>query len=364
MLTGVLAIVAYAGALHSWSVFAYGIAVGGAAILAGGLVGFIFGIPRSASSNQPPTAGEQYQDNSNLEQISDWLTKILVGVGLVQLGRVPNGLSHLASAMKPGFGDQASSAGFGLAIVLFYAGTGFMYLYLWTRTGFLLELRSLVGTFRKVATEVVEAKTSEVQAQLQSLLSLVDRALHPQSGVDTPSQGELNAATAQASPYARQQAFQRAEEHRRATWRDNKPAMELTIPIFRALIACDNERVYHRNHGELGFALKDKTDPNWEEALSELTTAIEIRGQPASEKGWAVYEAIRAVCRISLDQNYRSEQPSSPETTAKIVADLTVADLDSYARTLLGKPEIKHWLEINRDSPNVNSEWERIPEVP
>jgi hypothetical protein len=142
MTTGVMAVAAYSVALHMWSVFAYGTAISCAAIIGGGLVGFIFGIPRSAS-NAHREPGEGYRDNSNLEQISDWLTKILVGVGLVQLGHATNGISHLASAMKPGFGGEASSAGFGLAIALFYAGTGFLYLYLWSRTGLLLQLRSL-----------------------------------------------------------------------------------------------------------------------------------------------------------------------------------------------------------------------------
>ena len=69
-----------------------------AAVL-GGLIGFLFGIPRSLQTSGPvqdhasvdaatstiersSVAG--YRSNTNLEQISDWLTKILVGVGLIQ----------------------------------------------------------------------------------------------------------------------------------------------------------------------------------------------------------------------------------------------------------------------------------------
>src|SRR5690242_16782606 len=48
-------------------------ALGAGAFFAVGMsAGFIFGIPR----------GSHKYVNSNLEQISDWLTKILVGVGL------------------------------------------------------------------------------------------------------------------------------------------------------------------------------------------------------------------------------------------------------------------------------------------
>jgi hypothetical protein len=378
MAIGVLANAIYSATLHSWSAFAYGTAVGGAAILIGGLIGFLFGVPRSASDNQSRGNGERYQDNSNLEQISDWLTKILVGVGLVQLGRVPHGLSSLASALKPGFGGTATSGSFGLALVLFYAGTGFLYLYLWSRTGFLLQLRYMTLRFnvRRVATEAAETramqiaeitsqgKLSEGQAELQNVLSVVDRALDPNSGTDTPSQDELDVTMSRCSSYARQQAFQRAELHRRANWRTNKPVMERAIPIFRALIASDKAHVYHKNYGELGFALKDKTEPDWQGALRELTTAIEIRGEPASIKGRAVYEVVRALCRINLDSNYRLEQPSSPENAAEIVADLAVADTDLHARTLVGKQDIKHWLALNSTSPGADPLWGQVPEVP
>jgi hypothetical protein len=378
MMTGVLALLIYAAASRSWSIFGYGTAVGAAAIIIGGLLGFVFAVPRSASGNQPVGTTERYQDNSNLEQISDWLTKILVGVGLVQLSRAPNGLARLAEAMKPGFGGAASSAGFGLALVLFYAGGGFFYFYLWTRTGFLLQLRYLTLRYNvsRRATEAAEAtakqiaettsreKLSQIQDELQSVLSAVDRALDPNSGVDIPNQEELNALMIRSTPYARQQAFQRAEVHRRANWRTNKPVMELVIPVFQALIASDKENLYHRNHGELGFALKDKVNPDWEEALRELTIAIGIRGQPASQKGWAVYEAVRALCRINLDLEYKSEQPSAPEAAAKIITDLMEADTDSRAQTFLGKRDIKHWLALNRTLPGADPRWEQVPELP
>lgn len=50
-------------------------------------MGFVFGIPRINTTDavvigRPPRL---VRPNSNLEQISDWLTKILVGVSLTQL---------------------------------------------------------------------------------------------------------------------------------------------------------------------------------------------------------------------------------------------------------------------------------------
>ena len=72
--------------------------LGGAAGLVGALIGFIFGIPRALTneaSAQPdgnpqlPENNKKSKTNTNLEQISDWLTKILVGATLASLATVP-----------------------------------------------------------------------------------------------------------------------------------------------------------------------------------------------------------------------------------------------------------------------------------
>jgi hypothetical protein len=140
-LFGPISLVIYATDLHKWSVLGFGLGVGAAATLSGGLVGFLFGIPRSPDAAQGTSAKTGYLVNTNLEQISDWLTKILVGVGLVQLGRAPNALARLAHSLKPGFGGESSSSSFGLAIAIFLAISGFLYLYLWTRVYFSRDLQ-------------------------------------------------------------------------------------------------------------------------------------------------------------------------------------------------------------------------------
>ena len=63
-------------------------AVSGASFVLGFLIGFLFGVPRTVESNDPTLSKNsqtRVQANTNLEQISDWLTKILVGVGLTQI---------------------------------------------------------------------------------------------------------------------------------------------------------------------------------------------------------------------------------------------------------------------------------------
>ena len=70
----------------------------------------------------------------------------------------------------------------------------------------------------------------------------------------------------------------------------------------------------HRDHGQLGYALKDKNEPEWESAIKELSKAIELRGT-WTKQGFRSYEFNRAVCRIHID----------PENRGEILADLRVA---------------------------------------
>lgn len=140
---------------------AIGVVIGGASAFVGFLLGFVFCIPRTAkqsdaivaSSTEPHnTVGEDHvaaksiamaksniETNTNLVDISDWLTKILVGVGLVELNTIPDRLKTLAAYLGRGLRECdsnsciQSSESFALSIVIFFFGAGFLIGYLWTR---------------------------------------------------------------------------------------------------------------------------------------------------------------------------------------------------------------------------------------
>ena len=135
----------------------FGLTVAAAAV--GGLLGFLFGIPRSLQGNAviapsnsgTPAPGEAtetetgkrkatdsmgraFTGNSNLEEISDWLTKIIVGVSLVQAGSIYTKLFGLAGQFKAVNADsQGADVMFILVLVSALVG-GFLFLYLETRT--------------------------------------------------------------------------------------------------------------------------------------------------------------------------------------------------------------------------------------
>ena len=67
-----------------------GLFLAGAATAAGSMLGFLFGVPKATpilGPDRSPNSGDEpaYLPNTNLETISDWLTKVIVGVGLVQV---------------------------------------------------------------------------------------------------------------------------------------------------------------------------------------------------------------------------------------------------------------------------------------
>ncbi|MGE5378067.1 MAG: hypothetical protein ACM3XO_23650 [Bacteroidota bacterium] len=150
-----------------------------------------------------------------------------------------------------------------------------------------------------------------------------------------------------ASSHGREQIFILAHDFRSENWRDDRAKMELTIPIFRALIENDVDRKEHRYHSQLGYALKDKPGPDFAQAEAQLTEAIEIRG-PWQEKGWVFYEFVRAICRIRQDDACIAGRASSPQVKEKIFADLYAGAQAKYSLGLMKKdPDIKKWMSLN-----------------
>src|SRR5690349_20427007 len=92
---------------NTWSAFASAIMMSMASVLLGGLTGFLFGIPRALTSATSGNSGSRrpFLENTNLEQVSDWLTKIIVGVSLVQFSNIISGTRDLAKTVAPIFGD-------------------------------------------------------------------------------------------------------------------------------------------------------------------------------------------------------------------------------------------------------------------
>lgn len=396
---GLLIIILYSiqfDPLTSVSVISIGIMIAGGSLLVGNLLGFLFGIPRTpqeltpngvVASREADNSSDDrtkipYKPNSNLEQISDWLTKILVGVGLTQINQISSQIYLFAYSLKPSLGNAASSGPFAIAIIIYFLICGFMLGYLWTRFFMAGELASsdvdaieaieeilnrvnaidegVQNRVKEVQVGVIDAiegvqnRVKGVQDRVEDqsendakVLRLVDRQLNLVGNPEVP-QKELNEAIEKSSSAVIGTIFNQAHSVRSQNWQVNKRLMERTIAIFTALVARDREESFHRYHGQLGYALKDKREPEWAAAEAELDKAIEIRNK-LKESGWLHYEFNRALCRINQDQAFAEGRPSSRESQSNILGDLKAAAHDpDLKQKILKDNDIKEWMKQNK----------------
>jgi len=118
-------------------------------LILGTLVGFLFGIPKRLPSRESdkevmPGASESQQrvtpnlmPNTNLQEVSDWLTKIIIGVSLVEFNKIVSSLNELATQINKTIngasGDQDISM-FIMPLIMFFSISGFLAGYLGTMT--------------------------------------------------------------------------------------------------------------------------------------------------------------------------------------------------------------------------------------
>lgn len=134
-----------------------GLLIGGACFGAGALVGFLFGIPRLLENKNGETQGGLAQ-NDNLVQISDWLTKIIVGVGLTQITKLWPGLEYLGETFSITFGGNAAGQNLAIGTILYFVITGFLSGYLWTRIHFYRLLAQTSGDVKALENKLKEVK--------------------------------------------------------------------------------------------------------------------------------------------------------------------------------------------------------------
>ena len=344
------------------SAFAVSFLLAGSCLLIGGLIGFLFGIPRALQGQSDEAASKEesdkdkdlspeekaqrrrmslYRANTNLEQISDWLTKILVGVGLTQIADAPGELLAAAKYLGPALGGGDGAERLAVGIMLYFPTAGFFFGYLWTRL-------FLAGALARADLEaVLAAVEKKVQEQPQfdaAALAIVQQYLTDPGTRVTAD--EVKKAIQKASPMVKVQIFYLAKKTRKDNWELNKPLMERTIPIFEALIESDASGSFHKNHGQLGYALKDKREADYAAAEASLTRAIKIRG-PWQQTGWIIYEANRAICRIESDSEFKQNKSSSAKNKSRILEDLNVVSAEEGLADWFEKSPLAEWMKLN-----------------
>jgi hypothetical protein len=325
----------------------YGTLIAGAFFMSGLLVGFLFGFRPTTQNLVDQSSNALLHPVTNLEEIADWLTKLLLGAGLVELTRMRTPLRELVYFIARGVEGQVElipgnpaihvdapgNPAIALAIIGFFFTSGILYGYLWTR----YEL--------SLASDMAGADASA--------LALVDRWLNQTTTSDDRTCVEMMNAVKSAPLPIQMKIFLQAEQYR-------KPSTEelnaRSLPIFQALVESDPHEVFHRNRGQYALALMGrKKDPHapdndWNAALNLLNKAISIR-DGSGETGWRYYEFARAVCQVHLDMNFQNGKPSNAEVRHTILADLDkTQDVPQIARDLIDKANvIADWRRQNPD---------------
>jgi len=187
-------------------VFALSIAALAAAAAAGALSGFLFGIPRllqrlapgNPAETRPEVTGPAFADlrnggnrsvvgNSNLEDISDWLTKIIVGLALVHLETIITKLFALVDFLAKGSGTETSAfqpflfclllAGFVLSFLSVYLETRTRLTSLFSDTETLLDGKTQTAMRESNATPILRDERGDTTRNAQAAVNDTDRAL-------------------------------------------------------------------------------------------------------------------------------------------------------------------------------------------
>lgn len=122
----------------SWRNLSAAVMIAAASLSVGAFFGLLFGVPRSITAPQgtqavgaapAPTIGA----NTNLERISDWLTTLIVGATLTQLGHIRSGGGRLFTTLAPAVGGGPGASAFAGSVVIYFAVVGFLVGWLYAR---------------------------------------------------------------------------------------------------------------------------------------------------------------------------------------------------------------------------------------
>ena len=172
-----------------------------ASITFGAIFGFLFGVPKILQGNRPldnsnekSNSDYRQQVNTNLTEISDWLTKIIVGLGLINLKDIPSYFNRAAQVLSSSMDLSAPSKNlaFALAVVICFLILGFLFGYLSTR----LFLQGAFSRADQEASTAIESRVESAEAQITSLQTQQD-LLSPAklSNAEAQSPGNIGVIT-------------------------------------------------------------------------------------------------------------------------------------------------------------------------
>jgi tetratricopeptide (TPR) repeat protein len=129
-----------------------------AAYVSGFFLGFLFGIPKRNVEKE-----SAYNLSTNLVDISDWLTKIIIGLGLIEIKKIPATLQSIGIYVQTKTSTQGSVAIFTASCLVYFSIFGLYYGYNYMRL-------FLSGQFKEADDNLLmnQKKLSETKEELKN----------------------------------------------------------------------------------------------------------------------------------------------------------------------------------------------------
>lgn len=186
------------------------------AMAIGGSIGFLFAIPRLASQVEAatidalsPTSSDTEKDrdkaekrrllnsNNNLEKVSDWLTTMLVGVGLTQLGNIDTALTSFRLFLATNANLYPDQSGYqagllpviGPMLLVVGLAMGFVYFYVFTRVMISPQFLVIEQNFNSLDDSPVVKLAHDIETvkQVAEQLPIDNRATRAVAAAAAPS---------------------------------------------------------------------------------------------------------------------------------------------------------------------------------
>lgn len=180
--------------INGWRYLTIGVLTALTASSVGGALGLLFGLPiasrvavirESGADQTQTTSADWFSDNTSMEQIADWLTKIIVGLTLTQWSSIQFQFNRVSAAVSAAMMAPLAEGGIatfqaaprtpagdavmvgGGVIIGAYAVLGFLLVYIWSRRYLSAELaagRREQQRQRKEAEDAFLAKAADAGA--------------------------------------------------------------------------------------------------------------------------------------------------------------------------------------------------------
>lgn len=129
-IAGITGLVGYSLTISGgWKMLFLSVLMAAASYISGFFLGFLFGIPKRIND----TAQTAYNLNTNLVDISDWLTKIIIGLGLVEIKTIPGYLASVGTYIQQATNGEESVKIFSVCSIVYFSIFGLYYGYNYMR---------------------------------------------------------------------------------------------------------------------------------------------------------------------------------------------------------------------------------------